>query len=215
MVAVESGSMEPHMQKGDLIFITSPGRFTPDAAIRDTGVVTYKVGQEVGYRTFGSYGSVIIYDNPARTGPPIIHRARFWVEKGENWYPEANKAYIPSDVDNCAELEYCPAPYAGFITKGDANPYYDQVSGISSPVKPKWVTGVAHVRIPYLGWVRLGFASAVEGKSLTVATVSDVPVAPVASSVDSAPHSVDPAVPRETSPAELRSNYSAPAVGAA
>ncbi|MGM0592875.1 MAG: S26 family signal peptidase, partial [Halobacteriota archaeon] len=28
MVAVESGSMEPHMERGDLIFITTPDRFT-------------------------------------------------------------------------------------------------------------------------------------------------------------------------------------------
>jgi hypothetical protein len=40
MVAVESGSMEPNMQRGDLIFLTEPGRLAPDAARGDTGVVT-------------------------------------------------------------------------------------------------------------------------------------------------------------------------------
>ncbi len=156
MVAVESGSMEPHMQKGDLIFITEPTRFAPDAAYDGTGVVTYERGEETGYTTFGSYGSVIIYDSPERPGPPIIHRARFWVQEGENWYAKADKDYVTAD--NCAELSNCPAPHAGFITKGDANPEYDQANGISGPVKPGWITGVARVRIPYLGWVRLGFS---------------------------------------------------------
>ncbi|MFC7205098.1 S26 family signal peptidase [Haloferax namakaokahaiae] len=153
MVAVESGSMDPHMQKGDLIFITGPERFTPDAAVDGTSVVTAETGAEMGYRSFKGYGSVIVYDNPSIGGPPIIHRSMLWVEEGENWYDRANPEYM--GADNCEELRYCPAPYAGFITKGDANPGYDQVSGISAPVKPEWVQGVARVRIPYLGWVRL------------------------------------------------------------
>jgi signal peptidase len=158
MVAVESGSMEPHMQKGDLIFITEPGRFAPDSAHGDTGVVTYEAAQQTDYRTFGSYGSVVIYDNPDSFGPPIIHRARFWVDEGENWYDEANPEYVRAD--NCEELRYCPAPHAGFVTKGDNNAEYDQANGISPPVRPEWVQGIARVRIPYLGWVRLGFSGA-------------------------------------------------------
>ncbi|SDL90528.1 signal peptidase, endoplasmic reticulum-type [Halogranum gelatinilyticum] len=158
MVAVESGSMEPHMEKGDLIFITEPGRFAPDAARDETGVVTYEDGEAADYRTFGSFGSVVVYDNPERFGPPIIHRARFWVDDGENWYDQANPDYIRAD--NCQQLLNCPAPHAGFITKGDANAEYDQANGISSPVRPEWVQGVARVRIPYLGWVRLGFSGA-------------------------------------------------------
>lgn len=158
MVAVESGSMEPHMEKGDLIFITEPGRFVPGAAHDDTGVVTYEAGEEADYRTFGSYGSVIIYDNPDSFGPPIIHRARFWVDEGENWYSKANPEYVRAD--SCEELRYCPAPHAGFITKGDNNNEYDQANGISAPVKPEWVQGVARIRIPYLGWIRLGFSGA-------------------------------------------------------
>ena len=157
MVAVESGSMEPHMTRGDLVFITEEGRFMPDdATFRDTGVVTASHGREVGYRTFGGYGSVVVYDSPERFGPPIIHRARFWVERGENWYDEANKQYI--NADSCAELANCPAPHAGFITKGDANPSYDQAMGISEPVKPGWINGVARVKVPYLGWIRLLFS---------------------------------------------------------
>ncbi|WP_410766276.1 S26 family signal peptidase [Haloferax sp. DFSO60] len=158
MVAVESGSMDPHMQKGDLIFITGPERFAPDAAIDETAVVTAETGQEAGYRTFKGYGSVIVYDNPSLGGPPIIHRSMLWVEEGENWYDRANPEYM--NANNCEELTYCPAPYSGFITKGDANPGYDQVSGISAPVRPEWVQGVARIRIPFLGWVRLTLGGA-------------------------------------------------------
>ncbi len=160
MVAVESGSMEPHMHKGDLVFITEPGRYTPDAAYGDTGVVTAETGSDIDYRTFGGPGSVVVYDDPGRGGPPIIHRAQFYVEEGENWYDRADPEFI--SANSCDELRNCPAPHAGFITKGDANGRYDQVSGIAEPVKPSWVTGIARIRIPYLGWVRLGLSDIVQ-----------------------------------------------------
>ncbi|WP_394342397.1 S26 family signal peptidase [Salinigranum rubrum] len=160
MVAVESGSMEPHMHKGDLVFITEPGRYTPDAAYEETGVVTAETGSDIDYRTFGGPGSVVVYDDPGRGGPPIIHRAEFYVEEGENWYDRADPEFI--SADSCDELRNCPAPHGGFITKGDANGRYDQVSGIAEPVKPSWVTGIARIRIPYLGWVRLGLSDIVQ-----------------------------------------------------
>ncbi|WP_225316410.1 MULTISPECIES: S26 family signal peptidase [Haloferax] len=170
MVAVESGSMEPHMHKGDLVFITGPDRYSPDAAIEGTSVVTAETGAAVGYRTFGGNGNVIVYDNPGVGGPPIIHRAMLWVEEGENWYDRANPAYV--SADSCAELANCPAEYSGFITKGDNNPRYDQVSGISEPVRPEWVQGVARIRIPFLGWVRLTLASTLS----TTTPIGPVPV---------------------------------------
>jgi signal peptidase len=154
MVAVESGSMEPEMQRGDLIFVTEPERFTPDYA--RGGIVTVDVGSEEGYRSFGGTGSVIIYDPPDRVGSPIIHRAHFHVEAGENWYDRANPAYL--NADDCEALSNCPAPHDGFITKGDANSRYDQASNIAGPVRPGWVRGTARLRIPYLGYVRLELA---------------------------------------------------------
>ena len=166
MVAVESGSMEPHMHKGDLVFITEPGRYTPDAAYGSTGVVTAENGAEAGYRSFGGDGSVVVYDDPGQGGPPIIHRAQFYVEAGENWYDRADPEYV--SAANCRELLNCPAPHAGFITKGDANGQYDQASGIASPVRSSWITGIARLRIPYLGWVRLGLADVVQGRESTV-----------------------------------------------
>jgi signal peptidase len=159
MVAVESGSMEPHMHKGDLVFITETGRFTPDAAHGETGVVPQDVARETEYWKFGGYGSVIVYDDPTDAGPPVIHRAHFWVEEGENWYDRADSDYV--SATDCEEMRNCPAPHAGFVTKGDANGGYDQVNGISEPVKPGWIVGTARVRIPYLGWVRLGVSGVV------------------------------------------------------
>ncbi|MFD1685117.1 S26 family signal peptidase [Halobellus litoreus] len=158
MVAVESGSMEPEMSRGDLIFVTEPQRFTPDYAYGDTGVVTVDIGSEEGYRSFGGNGSVVIYDPPSRAGSPIIHRAHFHVEEGENWYDRANTDYM--NANDCSQLSNCPAPHDGFITKGDANARYDQASNIAGPVRPEWIRGTARIRIPYLGYVRLKLAGA-------------------------------------------------------
>jgi signal peptidase len=156
MVAIESGSMEPNMQVGDLVFVTEPQRFSPDYAFEDTGVVPYDVASEREYRSFGDYGTVIVFDPPTRRDSPIIHRARFWVADGENWYDRANPEYV--DAENCAELLNCPAPHAGFVTKGDANSRYDQANGLAEPVRKEWVEGAARLRIPYLGYIRLELA---------------------------------------------------------
>ncbi|WP_435196965.1 S26 family signal peptidase [Natronomonas sp. EA1] len=158
MVAVESSSMYPHMQTGDLIFVMEEHRLSPEFAVAETGVVTYQVGENQGYTKFKEPGDVIIYTRNDRAGTtPIIHRAMLWVEEGENWYDRANPAYLGS-ANNCDQLRYCPAPHAGFITKGDnaqTNPQYDQVNGLSAPVKPSWVVGTAEARIPGLGFVKL------------------------------------------------------------
>ena len=153
MVAVESGSMEPNMQVGDLVLVTEPGRFAPDAAGNDIGVVTHEEGMAADYRTFGSYGSVVIFQPPGRTASPIIHRVMFHVEEGENWHERADDQY--HSAADCGELRHCPAPHDGFITLGDNNAEYDQANGLAAPVKADWVTGVARLRVPYLGYVRL------------------------------------------------------------
>ena len=158
LVAVESGSMQPNMEKGDLVFVMEEHRFSPEYATGETGVVTARTGTDQNFRKFGGPGDVIVYQpdgNDRQT--PVIHRVRFWVNDGENWYAKADERYV-AGADNCEELRNCPAPHAGFITKGDnavTNDYYDQAKGISEPVKPSWVEGTAEYRIPWLGWVRL------------------------------------------------------------
>jgi signal peptidase len=161
MVAIESSSMNPHMERGDLVFVMEEGRLTPAAAHANTGVVTAQTGGRTGYTRFQQSGDVIVYEpdgNAQRT--PIIHRARFWVNESENWVAngKANTAYL-SGSNSCGELAQCPAPHAGFVTKGDANRYYDQAgrssARISGVVKPNWVVGTAEFRIPWLGNVRL------------------------------------------------------------
>ncbi len=158
MVAVESGSMEPNMQKGDLIFVTEPGRF-PAPFADDAGIVTRRAGSQEGHVQFGTPGSVVVYRPPGRFGPPIIHRAQFYVSEGENWVEKADPSALPAD--NCEALPNCPAPHDGYFTKGDNNAMYDQVNSIRAPpVRAEWISGVARVRIPLLGWIRLIFSGA-------------------------------------------------------
>lgn len=136
MVAVESGSMIPNIQIGDIIFVESISR---------ADITTYVEGKNKDYTTFGEYGDVILYRPYGREGvTPIIHRARYYVEKGEPMWTGGP-----------------PAPHAGYITKGDnarTNPSFDQQGSISynQPVKKEWVIGRARFsRIPLLGCISL------------------------------------------------------------
>jgi signal peptidase len=136
MVAVESGSMIPHIQIGDIIFIQSIDR---------TEITTYEDGIKSGYSSFDENGDVILYKPRGREGStPIIHRAMYYVEEGEPMWPGGP-----------------PAPHAGYITKGDnnqTNAAYDQRGSISylQPIKKEWVIGVARFyRVPLLGCISL------------------------------------------------------------
>jgi len=157
LVAVESGSMEPHMSKGDLVFVAENGRYAPGDAVR--GVVPYQQARDTGYWSFGDYGNVVVYQPDGRARTPVIHRARMYVEEDENWVERADPEYL-GDHQTCAENVHCPADHSGFITKGDNNPRYDQVgtteaSTLSAVVKPEWIRGNAKVRLPKLGCIRL------------------------------------------------------------
>jgi signal peptidase I len=173
MVAIESGSMEPNMKANDLVFITDNDRFVNDAAHGDTGVVTAEAGSESGYEKFNGPGDVIVFEpNGNDRQVPIIHRAHFWVDEGEDWYDRADPDHV-GNAESCGELRNCPAPNDGFITKGDnemTNQRYDQARGLSGPVAEEWVIGTAEFRIPWLGWVRLQLAelATVTGLGMTV-----------------------------------------------
>ncbi|WP_226039863.1 S26 family signal peptidase [Natrinema sp. DC36] len=165
LVAVESGSMQPNMHTGDLIFVVEEGRFSGDAAVEGTGVVTRRSAQGTGYDKFGNPGDVIVFrpnGDPSQT--PVIHRAHFWVDDDEHWVESKASEEIVGDA-TCEEVPNCPAPHAGFVTKGDHNDGYDQIGGgaNSGIVKPEWITGKAQYRIPWLGWVRLTFDNLLGG----------------------------------------------------
>jgi signal peptidase len=174
LVAVESGSMQPNMEKGDLVFVMEEHRLSPDYSVAETGVVTVDSASDHSYRKFGGAGDVIVYKpygNARQT--PVIHRAHFWVTDGENWYDEANPEFL--QAEDCDQLRNCPAPHAGFITKGDneiTNDYYDQARGISSPVRPEWVWGTAEYRVPFLGWVRLTVSGTATGAPMLTPTAT-------------------------------------------
>ena len=159
LVAVESGSMEPGMHRGDMIFVVEQDRFVSDGAIGDTGVVTYENGSEHGHSAFGNPGDVIIFrPDGSETATPVIHRAHYWVEEGENWVDERADDRL-TNGNNCDSVDACPAPHDGFITHGDANGAYDQIGQTdgadTTVVKPEWIEGKSHYRIPLLGHIRL------------------------------------------------------------
>ena len=165
MVAIKSGSMEPHMSQGDLVFIMDDERLAAEGAVDGTGVVPHEVAEETGHQKFGDRGDVIVFrpDNSTDTDP-IIHRAKFYVEEDEDWYDRADQSIV--NADSCEELRSCPAPNEGFITKGDnqqTNDYYDQSRGMTDPVDPEWIEGKAMVRIPALGWIRLWWGDVQHG----------------------------------------------------
>jgi len=175
LVAIESPSMDPHIQKGDLVFVMEEERFAGPSA--QHGVVTADEGAN--YVRFKQPGDVIVYKpdgNGRRT--PIIHRAMLYVEEGERWYDRADPDAIGA-ADSCAELTNCPANESGFITKGDNNNRYDQVgrSPISDPVEPGWIIGTAEWRIPFLGEIRLGWNQAAGWSGGTVSTRSESGIA--------------------------------------
>jgi signal peptidase len=134
---IESGSMEPNMHIGDLVFTQN---------VPSTGIVAHKDGATSGYKTFGDYGNVILYRRYGRTGvAPIIHRAISYAEAGEPMW------------------EGGPiAPHAGYITKGDNNAVIDQYGLCNVPIREEWVIGVARFRVPYAGHVRLTFSKVIE-----------------------------------------------------
>ncbi len=161
LVAVESGSMEPNMERGDLVFVVDDDRFVGDDPIDGTGVVTLENGQESGHDKFGMYGDVVVFQpGGSETATPVIHRAHFWVDEGDDWVAQADPEIIGEDV-TCDDVQTCPAEHEGFITKGDNNAGYDQQANAGtnddSIVHPEWVTGKASFRIPWLGNVRLFF----------------------------------------------------------
>lgn len=77
VVTIESESMVPHMNVGDLVFVVDADRYGD--------LQTWERGKETGYEKFGDYGDILIYEPNGAKGSlipglgggvhPIIHRA--------------------------------------------------------------------------------------------------------------------------------------------
>ncbi|WFN34148.1 S26 family signal peptidase [Methanogenium sp. S4BF] len=135
VVAVESESMIPNMNVGDLVFVVAADRYGP--------LTTWAEGQQTGYAKFAYYpdrqgqevyGDVIIYKpNGISSVHPIIHRAINWDESST----------LP-----------------GYTTKGDNNAVMDQDAyyqgiGVIQPVQKEWIVGKALFAIPLVGYLPL------------------------------------------------------------
>jgi signal peptidase len=156
LVAVQSGSMEPHINIGDVVLIRGLDRVQ---------VVTSKDGKATNHQSFGNYGDVIVYKpNGAEHATPIIHRAMYWVNAGDR---------LPNNQT---------AAHAGFITKGDNNQDYDQpllLGGTPSvePVKPEWIIGVAQQpAIPWIGNLRLALPTVITPLVKVSAARQNIPI---------------------------------------
>ena len=149
-VAVESGSMAPEVERGDLVVVTSTDRFPWGGLVGsdDPGAPT----------RLGDTGDVAVFSPPESEGRPILHRIAFSVSEGEDWTERADPALIDG---SCAELSTCPAPHDGYVTYGDANGEYDQSAGIAPVVRTEWIHAKALFSVPYLGWFRVGVDAAV------------------------------------------------------
>ncbi|MDV0445214.1 hypothetical protein MmiAt1_07710 [Methanimicrococcus sp. At1] len=140
MYVVSSGSMEPNMNVGDIVFVKSVDR---------TDIVTWQEAENMSDPRikFKNPGDVILYrPYGSNQRVPIIHRAMYYVEAGEEMWPGGPTA-----------------PHAGYITKGDnaqTNTFLDQQTSImpQTPVKEEWIIGVSQFKIPYIGKIRLLFS---------------------------------------------------------
>jgi signal peptidase len=118
VVTIESGSMIPHMNIGDLVVVVEKDRFG--------ALQTWDDGKKSGYQKFGDYGDVIIYRPngvtdfwasigllPLSKQHPIIHRAMTWTDAG---------AKVPSYLNlyrgAVTPAEYLPLTVSGVTADG-------------------------------------------------------------------------------------------------
>lgn len=143
VVTIESGSMIPNMNVGDLVLVVAADRYG-DLTTSEEGALT-------GYGRFNAhpnsdgepvFGDVVIYrPNGNSQYHPIIHRALAYVNESE------------------AEERF-GADHGGYVTKGDNNAIRDQDGGYAGlgrlePVKPEWIVGKALVAVPLVGYLPL------------------------------------------------------------
>jgi signal peptidase len=185
VVTVESESMVPHMNVGDLVFVVSADRYGD--------LQTWESGKETGYQRFGDYGDVLIYAPNGAKGSlipgigggvhPIIHRAMDEVTEGESipvyYYPYAKisspEVYLPAKIiddklvlENGTIVENAPLEwgYTLNVTSTGISPHsglitkgdnnlYSDQPTLSQPVQPEWIVGKALFGIPLIGYIPL------------------------------------------------------------
>ena len=141
VVTIESHSMDPHMNVGDLVLVVQKDRYG--------AFHTWTDGLANGLK-YKEPGDVVIYKPNGRTDVhPIIHRAIQYVDAGPVTEFKGRKLAI----------NYT-APNAGYITWGDNNPVPDQLAnyagiGTPTPVKDEWIVGKALFAIPLVGYLPL------------------------------------------------------------
>ena len=142
VVTIESESMVPHMNVGDLVVVVQKDRYGTFETWADGNATTLPKFQE--------YGDVIIYKpNGMTTVHPIIHRAIQYVDTSP----------VTAIKGKNLTGNYTP-PHAGYITWGDHNPYPDQLArypniGQIEPVKDEWIVGKALFAVPVVGYLPL------------------------------------------------------------
>lgn len=199
MVAVESGSMVPNLNIGDIIVVQGASR---------TEIIPWNEAEETGYKAFNLPGDVILYrpygkdalnlldqvkmllgmPPSADKATPIIHRALRRVDAGKPMWeggPEApfqgyitkgdhnevidqqagrifgmaNESYISTHQDQIMEVGrdsiYLDRNTGLMIYKVDNGTFVGEGISYLTPVREDWVIGVARVRIPLVGYVRL------------------------------------------------------------
>ena len=130
VVTIESESMVPHMNVGDLVVVVQKDRFGD--------LQTWDDGNKSGYKKFGDYGDVIIYRPNGATDMwasigllplskaqhPIIHRAMTWTDAG---HP------VPSYL-NIYRGKTTPTGYLPLTVAGEtANGYQILSTGSGTP----------------------------------------------------------------------------------
>lgn len=142
VVTIESESMVPHMNVGDLVVVVQKDRYGT--------FETWTDGRVSGILKFEDYGDVIIYKpNGLTSVHPIIHRAIQYVEPG----------IVTQMKGKNLSVTYT-APHSGYVTWGDNNRNPDQLAiypgiGQIEPVKDEWIIGKALFSIPLVGYLPL------------------------------------------------------------
>jgi signal peptidase len=192
MVVVESGSMMHG--KDSAIGIIDTGDLTLVKKVESRhDIITYIEANPIynstsrahkGYKQYGDFGDVIIYEKNGMSGTPVIHRAIMWVVFNTS---DANMGRPCADIPDLDMLcvHQFSLPYAtyrhedilidfsvifnrdyarhdGFLTHGDHNqPVVDQASlpdkngNTVSSIPVEWVVGKAEGELPWFGIMKL------------------------------------------------------------